>query len=77
MHYRPISYSADFEASLAEAIATKSSDRQGAVPSSLSSSLARKAYSTFEYILFISVAAGAAGLDVGKRIRALPEGSLN
>lgn len=77
MYYWPLSYSTDFEAALTEAIATNSSDRQGSLSSLLSSSLARKAHPTFEHILPISVAAGAAGVDAGERIWALPEGSLN
>ncbi|CAN8097715.1 unnamed protein product [Discula destructiva] len=70
-------YSTEFGAALTEAVTPKPSDRQGSLASLLSSSLARQAHPTFEHILLISVAAGAAGLDDGKRIWALAEGSLN
>lgn len=35
------------------------------------------AHPTFEHILPVYIAAGAAGSDKGERIWALPEGSLN
>lgn len=38
---------------------------------------ARSAHPSFEHILPIHIAAGAAGSDAGTRIWAMPEGSLN
>lgn len=38
---------------------------------------ARRAHPTFEHVLPLYIAAGAAGSDVGERIWALAEGSMN
>ena len=51
--------------------------RQAAMTALLKRGDARAAHPSLEHILPMHVAAGAAGSDVGVRLWALPEGSLN
>lgn len=70
-------YASTFESALTEAIATKQADREKVMADLLKRSDARQAHPSLEHILPIHIVAGAAGSDVGERIWALPEGSLN
>ncbi|KAF2173545.1 hypothetical protein M409DRAFT_61912 [Zasmidium cellare ATCC 36951] len=70
-------YASTFEAGLTEAIATKEGDREKAMTDLLRRGDARQAHPSLEHVLPIHIVAGAAGSDVGERIWALPEGSLN
>lgn len=72
-----LSYASSFEESLAEAVATKPEERQAKMTSLLGTNVATKAHPSAEHILPMYIAAGAAGSDIGERIWALPEGSLN
>ncbi|KAL2275646.1 hypothetical protein FJTKL_01705 [Diaporthe vaccinii] len=74
---RTMPYASNFEEALAEAVATKPEERQAKMTSLLGTSVATKAHPSAEHILPMYIAAGAAGSDIGERIWALPEGSLN
>ena len=60
-----------------EAVAVEPEGRQAAMMALLKRSDAKAAHPSLEHILPMHVAAGAAGSDVGERLWALPEGSLN
>ena len=60
-----------------EAVAVEPEGRQAAMTALLERSDAKAAHPSLEHILPLHVAAGAAGSDVGERLWALPEGSLN
>ena len=70
-------YASSFEEGVKEAIAVAPEGRQAAMAALLKRSDARAAHPSLEHILPIHVVAGAAGSDVGERLWALPEGSLN
>lgn len=60
-----------------EAVAVEPEGRQAAMVALLKRSDAKAAHPSLEHILPMHVAAGAAGSDVGERLWALAEGSLN
>lgn len=70
------SYASTFEEGVVEAIANPK-ERRAALSALLKRSDARSAHPSLEHILPMHVAAGAAGEDLGTRIWALPEGSMN
>lgn len=70
-------YAFSFDEALKEAVTAKSEERQAEMSALLRRSDARKAHPTFEHILPIHIAAGAAGSDLGNRLWTLPEGSLS
>ncbi|KAI9727713.1 MAG: hypothetical protein M1828_005941 [Chrysothrix sp. TS-e1954] len=75
---KPMPYASSFEEGVVEAIAVPDAgDRKAAMSALLKRGDARSAHPSFEHILPIHIAAGAAGSDVGRRIWAMPEGSLN
>jgi aromatic ring-opening dioxygenase catalytic subunit (LigB family) len=71
------SYAYSFDDALKEAATAKPEERQAKMSALQRRNDARKAHPTFEHILPIHVAAGAAAADFGERLWTLPEGSLN
>ncbi|KAJ8124003.1 hypothetical protein ONZ43_g174 [Nemania bipapillata] len=74
---KPKPYASSFDDALKDAVSTKPEDRQAEMSTLMKRGDARQAHPTLEHILPMYVAAGAAGLDVGERLWAMPEGSLN
>ncbi|ETS74081.1 hypothetical protein PFICI_13947 [Pestalotiopsis fici W106-1] len=70
-------YTLSFDEALKEAVAAPPEGRQARMAALLARGDARQAHPTFEHILPMLVAAGAAGADVGHRLWTLPEGSLS
>lgn len=70
-------YASSFERSLGQAIAVEPEHREAAMTALMKQPDAIAAHPTSEHILPLFVAAGAAGTDIGERIWAMPEGSLN
>ncbi|EED12611.1 aromatic ring-opening dioxygenase LigB subunit, putative [Talaromyces stipitatus ATCC 10500] len=66
-----------FDEVLKEAVTVAAKDRRSALSTLMKQPLARQANPTFEHILPLHVAAGAAGEDVGERLWTLPEKSLS
>ena len=62
---------------MAEAVSVEPEGRQAAMKALLQRSDAKAAHPSLEHLLPMHVAAGAAGSDVGERLWALPEGSMN
>jgi 4,5-DOPA dioxygenase extradiol len=60
-----------------QAISVDPKQRQAKMNELLKRDDARKAHPSLEHILPMYIAAGAAGSDVGERIWAMPEASLN
>jgi 4,5-DOPA dioxygenase extradiol len=71
------SYTFSFDEALREAATAKPEERRAKMSSLMKRSDARKAHPTFEHVLPIHVATGAAGSDIGEQIWAFPEGSLS
>ena len=70
------SYAFSFDEALKEAV-TRPEERQAKMSTLMERTDARKAHPTFEHILPMHVAAGAAGLDLGEQLWTFPEGSLS
>lgn len=70
-------YASSFEEGLKEAVSVEPEGRQAAMMALLKRSDAKAAHPSLEHLLPLHVVAGAAGSDVGERLWALPEGSLN
>lgn len=70
-------YTLTFDEALKGAVSVLGQDRQAKMAALLKREDARQAHPTFEHILPMLVAAGAAGSDVGHRLWTLPEGSLS
>lgn len=73
----PMPYAVSFDGALKDAVEQSPEQRQQAMRDLLKRPDARKAHPTFEHLLPIHVAAGAAGAEAGRRIWTLPEGSLS
>lgn len=72
----PMPYTVSFDAALKDAVEAKPEQRQRAMEELVQRPDARKAHPSFDHLLPVHVAAGAAGGDVGKRVWTLPEGSM-
>ncbi|KAF2773560.1 Extradiol aromatic ring-opening dioxygenase [Teratosphaeria nubilosa] len=72
----PMPYSISFDEALKEAVEQPVEARQKAMAELLKRPDARKAHPTFDHLLPIHVAAGAAGVESGKQIWTMPEGSM-
>ncbi|QIX00701.1 hypothetical protein AMS68_006218 [Peltaster fructicola] len=70
-------YAKSFDVALKQAAEVPSSERETALATLLTRSDARQAHPTFEHLLPVHIAAGAAGDDSGKQLWTLPEGSLS
>ncbi|GAB7335269.1 hypothetical protein MBLNU13_g07678t1 [Cladosporium sp. NU13] len=71
-------YAVSFDDALKEAAEQDGAEaREKAMVALLQRSDARKAHPTFEHLLPVHVAAGAAGGDTGKQLWTLPEGSMS
>lgn len=70
-------YTEAFDDALRDAAEQASAGREKAMEELLKLPLARKAHPSFEHLLPIYIAAGAAGEDLGKRTWTLPEGSMS
>jgi len=70
-------YTTAFDDALRGATELEPEKREQAMEELLKLPLARKAHPSFEHLLPIYIAAGAAGEDLGKRTWTLPEGSLS
>lgn len=70
-------YTTAFDDALRDATELAPEKREKAMEDLLKLPLARKAHPTFEHLLPIYIAAGAAGEDVGKRTWTMPEGCLS
>jgi 4,5-DOPA dioxygenase extradiol len=71
-------YAVSFDNALKEAAEQDDVEgREKAMTALLQRSDARKAHPTFEHLLPAHVAAGAAGVDKGKQLWTLPEGSMS
>lgn len=71
-------YAVSFDEALKEAVEQGDADaREKAMVALLKRSDARRAHPTFEHLLPIYVAAGAAGDDKGSQLWTLPEGSMS
>jgi 4,5-DOPA dioxygenase extradiol len=71
------SYAFSFDEALKEAATAKPEERQAKMLALMKRSDAREAHPSWEHILPIHVAAGAAGPDSGKQLWTFPEGSLS
>ncbi|SMR44195.1 unnamed protein product [Zymoseptoria tritici ST99CH_3D1] len=70
-------YATTFDDALKEAAETPPDSRQQAMADLLKREDAKKAHPTFEHLLPVHVAAGAASEERGKQIWTLPEGSMS
>jgi len=71
-------YAVSFDDALKEAAEQDNVEaREKAMTALLKRSDARRAHPTFEHLLPVHVAAGAAGTDKGKQLWTLPEGSMS
>lgn len=73
----PAEYTLTFDEALKQAVEQPLEARQRAMAELLKRSDARRAHPSFEHLLPIHVAAGAAGEDVGRRVWTKPEGSMS
>ncbi|KAG8622805.1 hypothetical protein KVT40_009316 [Elsinoe batatas] len=73
----PMPYTLSFDKALKEAVEQKPEDRQTALAELLKRPDARRAHPSFEHLLPIHIAAGAAGKDAGKQFWTLPQGSMS
>ncbi|PCG91713.1 Extradiol ring-cleavage dioxygenase, class III enzyme, subunit B [Penicillium occitanis (nom. inval.)] len=70
-------YTVTFEKALTETITAKPAERQAKMDALLKRHDTRDVHPTFNHLLPTHIAAGAAGLDVGKKLWDLPEGGIN
>ncbi|KAK0908109.1 hypothetical protein LTR02_005116 [Friedmanniomyces endolithicus] len=73
---KPMPYAVTFDEALKEAAETSPESRQKAMSELLMRPDARKAHPTFEHLLPVYVAAGAAGSDSAKQLWTMAEGSM-
>lgn len=73
----PLPYTLSFDKALKEASEADPRERQQKLAELLERTDARKAHPSFEHLLPIHIAAGAAGDDMGKQIWTMPEGSMS
>ncbi|TKA71785.1 hypothetical protein B0A55_04305 [Friedmanniomyces simplex] len=73
---KPIPYAITFDQALKEAVETSPESRQQAMNELMKRPDARKAHPTFDHLLPVHVAAGAADNDTGKRVWTMAEGSM-
>ncbi|ROV89848.1 hypothetical protein VMCG_09492 [Cytospora schulzeri] len=71
------SYAFSFDEALKQAAIVEPEERKASMTALMRRSDAREAHPTFEHILPMHVAAGAAGSDVGEQLWTFPEGSLS
>ncbi|KAF2859655.1 Extradiol aromatic ring-opening dioxygenase [Piedraia hortae CBS 480.64] len=71
------SYTTSFDNALKSAVEAKPSERQQAMIDLLKLPTARKAHPSFDHLLPIHIAAGAAGEDQGKQLWTYAEGSMS
>lgn len=74
---KPMPYTISFDEALKDAVTTAPSNRQRAMADLLRRPDARQAHPSFDHLLPIHIGAGAAGVDVGKRLWTMPEGSMS
>ena len=73
----PMAYTTSFDEELKEAVESEPGVREERMAKLLQREDARQAHPTFEHLLPIFVGAGAAGVDWGKRLWTLKEGSMS
>ncbi|RVX69488.1 hypothetical protein B0A52_06552 [Exophiala mesophila] len=74
---KPMPYAITFDAALKDAAETKPGDhRDEVMVDLLQRADARQAHPTFEHLLPIHIAVGAAGQDQGRQVWTMPEGSM-
>ena len=74
---QPMPYTISFDEALKDAATTAPADRQRAMADLLRRPDARQAHPTFDHLLPIHIGAGAAGVDTGKRLWTMQEGSMS
>ncbi|KAF2135218.1 uncharacterized protein K452DRAFT_239772 [Aplosporella prunicola CBS 121167] len=74
---QPMPYVNSFDDALKEAATTQPDQRQEAMAALLKRGDARQAHPTFDHLLPIHIAAGAAEDDVGTQLFTMPEGSMS
>ncbi|KAJ5698980.1 hypothetical protein N7462_000985 [Penicillium macrosclerotiorum] len=74
---RPMPYTVSFDEALKEAVTKLPAEREKAMADLLKRPDARQAHPTFDHLLPIHIGAGAAGVDLGKRLWTLKEGSMS
>lgn len=72
-----LDYTNSFDEALKEAVEQPPEARQKAMEELLSRKDARKAHPSFEHLLPVHIAAGAAHEEKGERLWTLPEGSMS
>jgi aromatic ring-opening dioxygenase catalytic subunit (LigB family) len=72
-----LDYTESFDEALRVAVEQPVADRQKAMAELLKRPDARKAHPSFEHLLPIHIAAGAAGESLGRQTWTLPEGSMS
>jgi len=73
----PMPYTVSFDEALKDATEQNPEERQRAMSELLKRSDARKAHPSFEHLLPVHVAAGAAGADQGERLWTMADGSMS
>ncbi len=74
---QPMSYTSSFDEALKDAATSLPAEREQKMANLLRRPDARQAHPTFDHLLPLFVAAGAAGDDVGERLWTLKEGSMS
>lgn len=79
MSNKPMDYAKTFDVALKESLVnvTSGADRRQKLAEVIKRSDARKAHPTFEHLLPVHIASGAAGDDKAVQLWTLPEGSLS
>lgn len=79
MSNKPLDYAKTFDVALKESVvnATSGEDRKKKLAEVVKRSDARKAHPTFEHLLPVHIAAGAAGDDKATQLWTLAEGSMS
>lgn len=73
----PLPYAVSFDEALKDAVITPPAERQKALAELIRRPDARQAHPTFDHLLPIHIAAGAAGTDQGERLWTLAQGSMS